>query len=131
MSKTYPTCPHDRETFIREQALYSYRCPTCDDRVCLDCRRHGWQDVMISLVDWLTGLCQDCYRERGRRERIRKDYLSGREQRERLAEAWNAGCLAGLAGDIDDHEPNPHDVPTPYERRLLDEHEWLREEVAS
>ena len=129
--ETYPVCPHDRETFVREKALYSYRCPTCEARVCLDCRRYGWKDAMIPLVDWMTGTCEDCYRQREQRSEVRRSYRNARDHRERLQRAWDEGCQAGLAGMPDDHAPNPHDVPTAEETFLIERNEWLRDEVSS
>ena len=130
-AETYPVCPHDRETFVHEEARYSYRCPTCKARVCLDCRRHGWKDAMIPLVDWMTGTCNDCYRQREQRSKVRQSYWGARDHRGQLKRAWEEGCQAGLAGLPDDHAPNPHDVPTAEEAFLLERNEWLRDEVSS
>lgn len=120
---TYLVCPHDRETFVREKALYSYECPTCEARVCLDCRRHGSAGFMIPLVSWMTGLCGDCYDERSRRGRIRKNYWDSREQRERLSKVWSEGRDAGPDA------PDPYATPTYYEVTELERHAWLREEM--
>ena len=133
----YPTCPHDRETFVREDALYSYRCPECKSRVCLDCRRYGNKGFMLPLVSWMTGVCDDCRAERGRRQRIRSDYHLDRERREALARVWDEGSRAALDHAVRNADgitlrldkPNPYAEPTAYERRLLEQHPWLRDEV--
>jgi hypothetical protein len=124
--REYPVCPHDRETWERETALYSSRCPECKARVCYDCRRHGWTDAMIPLVSWMSGTCDDCYRERGRRAKIREDLERERSSRVTRARCWGEGFNAATTG-----ASNPYEEPTYREQCLLEQNDWLREEATS
>ena len=134
---TYPTCPHDRETWEREPALYSSRCNECNGRPCYECHRYGWSDALIPLVSWMTGLCADCYRQGEERAHVRKNYDDANRRRRQLQEAWDAGFEAGSTwtpstpnGTPSDPPRNPHHEPTYEETYLLEQNDWLRDEVA-
>ena len=126
-AQTFPACPHPRETWRKENNVSSYRCDECNAKVCLDCHRYGEKDFMIPLVSWMTGVCDDCYRQREERRQVRKDFDDSRSRRERLRDAWDAGRAAGP------DDTNPHAEPSEYsdECWLLGKHDWLREEVQS
>jgi hypothetical protein len=125
MSAEYPTCPHPRETWVREPAVYSSRCPECKNRPCYDCGRYGDKGSMIPLVSWMTGTCDDCYTEQGRRSKIREHYYSDRASREDRQRVWQAGR------DADADATNPYDAPSHWEQSLIEQNEWLRAEVSA
>ena len=124
VDQAFQTCPHDVSTFVSEPAVYSRRCPECNARVCTSCKRHGWTGGMIPLVSWMTGTCDDCYRELGKRQEIRKQHDRQANRRKSLRSAWDAGRAANLA------DVNPHAEPTYYETHLLEQNPWLAAEVA-
>ncbi len=124
MSTEHKVCPHPRETWVKEPAVYSMRCPDCKARVCTGCRRYGWRDSMIPLVSWMTGTCDTCYSENQRRIKIRDQFEDERRTRETRQRIWDEARAA--AADA----VNPYAESTPFEQRLLDDNVWLREWVS-
>jgi hypothetical protein len=126
MSDTqHSTCPHPRESWVKEESNGSYDCHECKARVCLDCHRYGSTGFMIPLVSWMTGTCEDCSRKREQRMRIRDDYYRDRDRRIGKARVWEEGRSA--AADA----TNPYDEPTYSETIALEQNAWLRDEVTA
>lgn len=123
--KTLPVCPHDTATFVSEPNLSSMRCLECNARVCRSCKRYGETGFMIPLVSWMTGTCDDCYRDMEKRKEIRKEHQRESQRRKALRAAWDAGRAAG-PDDV-----NPHTEPDYSEARLLADNSWLADEVAA
>lgn len=125
MSAEFAKCPHPRDSWEPETGIYSYRCPECKGRPCLDCRRHGFTGFMIPLVSWMTARCEECLRTIETRQSTRQSYWRDRDSRLGKARIWDEARAA------DPDAPNPYAEPSASETYTLEQNPWLVEEGSS